>query len=62
MDTSLGFIHQPVGKGLVVGLDDLVTGFCRDREERGKRASEVAEFFVLPVKESLENLDGQRFA
>ena len=36
--------------------------FTSDWKQRAERAGEVAEFFVLPVEEALENLHGQRFA
>ena len=38
-----------------------VIAFPAHWEKRGEGASEVAEFFVLPVEEALKNLDGQRF-
>ena len=36
--------------------------FRHHREQRRQRTGEVAEFFVLPVEEALENLHRQRFA
>ena len=60
--SSLCFIRQPVNERFVVGLDDFPFHFFRDREQRPKRAGEVAEFFVLPVEEALEDFHGQGLA
>ncbi len=59
---SLRFVCQPVSERFVVGLDDFAVRLLRDRKQRAKRSGEVAEFFVLPVEEALEDFHGERFA
>ena len=56
------FIGKPVGQRLVVGLDDFAVRLFRDRKQRAEGTGEVAELFVLPVEEVLEDFQRQRFA
>lgn len=53
---------QPVGKRFVEGFDGFDTRVVRDGEERAEGMGEIAEVFLLPVKEASENFHGQRLA
>ena len=60
--SSLALIRQPIGKRLVVRLDDFVASFACDWEERSENTRKVAEVLILPVEQALEDFDGQRLA